>query len=74
LFAFFLHWAAENNCCTASNSVADPWHFGSGSGTTDQCHLLMDPDADPDPSVFIIDLQDANKKQIFLKKIFAYFF
>jgi hypothetical protein len=22
----------------------------------------MDPDADPDPSIFIIDLQDANKK------------
>jgi hypothetical protein len=27
-----------------------------------------DPAADPDPSVFIIDLQDANKKQIFFKK------
>jgi hypothetical protein len=23
-----------------------------------------DPDADPDPSIFIIDLQDANKKLI----------
>jgi hypothetical protein len=23
----------------------------------------MDPDADPDPSIFIIDLQNANKKQ-----------
>jgi hypothetical protein len=22
----------------------------------------MDPDADPDPAIFIIDLQDANKK------------
>jgi hypothetical protein len=22
----------------------------------------VDPDADPDPSIFIIDLQDANKK------------
>jgi hypothetical protein len=33
----------------------------------------MDPedqDADSDPSIFIIDLQDANKKQI-LKKIFC---
>jgi hypothetical protein len=32
----------------------------------------MDPDsdADPDPSIFIIDLQDANKKRIFLKKFF----
>jgi hypothetical protein len=31
----------------------------------------MDPDADPDPSIFIIDLQDANKKQIFLTKFFC---
>jgi hypothetical protein len=35
----------------------------------------MDPDleADPDPSIFIIDLQDANKKQnkkVFLHKTF----
>jgi hypothetical protein len=32
----------------------------------------MDPDpyADPDPSIFIIDLQDANKKQIIFKKFF----
>jgi hypothetical protein len=27
----------------------------------------MDPDADPDPFIFIIDLQDANKKLIFLE-------
>jgi hypothetical protein len=33
----------------------------------------MDPVADPDPSIFIIDLQDANKKLI-LKKISAYHF
>jgi ribosomal protein L23 len=31
----------------------------------------MDPD--PNPSIFIIDLQDANKKQI-KKKISAYYF
>ncbi len=24
----------------------------------------MDPDADPDPAIFVIDLQDANKKLI----------
>jgi hypothetical protein len=30
----------------------------------------MDPDADPDPSIFIIDLQDANQKVIFLTKFF----
>jgi hypothetical protein len=29
----------------------------------------MDPDgdADPDPAIFVIDLQEANKKQIFYK-------
>jgi hypothetical protein len=39
-------------------SVADPWNFG------------VDPDADPYPAIFIIDLQEANKKLIFLKKFF----
>jgi hypothetical protein len=34
----------------------------------------MDPDADPDPSIFIIDLQDANKKIIFEKGFPAYYF
>jgi hypothetical protein len=29
-----------------------------------------DPNADPDPSIFIIDLQDANKK-LFKKKFFC---
>ncbi len=36
---------------------------GSGSGSADPCLCLMDPD--PDSSIFIIDLQDANKKRIF---------
>jgi hypothetical protein len=31
----------------------------------------MDPDADPDPSILIIDLQDANKKRIVLKSFSA---
>jgi hypothetical protein len=30
----------------------------------------LDPDADPDPPIFIIDLQDANKKLI-KKKFFS---
>jgi len=29
----------------------------------------MDPD--PDPAIFVIDLQDVNKKQIFNKKFFC---
>ncbi len=32
---------------------------GSGSGSADQCLWLMDPD--PDPAIFVIHLQDANK-------------
>jgi hypothetical protein len=40
------------------SSVADLWHFG-----VDQCLWLMDADADP--FIFIIDLQDANQKIIF---------
>jgi hypothetical protein len=33
----------------------------------------MDPDADPDPSIFILDLQDANKKHYFLKVLLYHF-
>jgi hypothetical protein len=32
------------------------------------CLCLMDPDLDPDHDIFVIDLQDANKKLI--KKVF----
>jgi hypothetical protein len=41
-------------------SVADPWHFGVDP---DPCLWLTDTDSDP--SIFFIDLQDANKKLIF---------
>ncbi len=36
----------------------------------------MDPDSDPDPdpAIFVIDLHNANKKQNFLKSVFAYYF
>jgi hypothetical protein len=33
----------------------------------------LDPDADPDPSIFIIELQDANKKLILKKSFPAYY-
>jgi hypothetical protein len=33
-----------------------------------------DQDADPDPVIFVIDLQDANKKQICQKTFSAYYF
>jgi hypothetical protein len=37
--------------------------FWCGSGSADPCLLLMDPD----PGIFVIDLQAANKKLIFNK-------
>ncbi len=47
--------------------------FWCGSGSADLCLWLVDPDSDPDPAFFVIDLQDANKKLIFNKfnKIFC---
>ncbi len=36
-----------------------------GSGSADPCLSLMDPD--PDPAIFVTDLQDANKKLFFSK-------
>ena len=35
----------------------------SGSGSADPCLWLMDPDSDPVPSIFIIDLQDASRNK-----------
>jgi hypothetical protein len=32
------------------------------------------PDADLDPAIFVIDLQDANKKLIFKKSFSVYYF
>ncbi len=31
----------------------------------------MNPDSDPDPAIFVIDLQDDNKKTNFLKTFFC---
>jgi hypothetical protein len=33
-----------------------------------------DPDADSDPAIFVIDLQDANKKLFFKISFSAYFY
>ncbi len=32
------------------------------------------PDADPDPAIFVNNLQDVNNKKIFFSKFFAYYF
>ncbi len=46
--------------------------FWCGSGSADPCLWLMDPDSDP--SIFIIDLQDANKNKFKKKSFSAYYF
>ncbi len=45
---------------------------GSWSGSSDPCFWLMDPD--PDPAIFVIDLQDVSKKLIFNTIFSAYYF
>jgi hypothetical protein len=51
-------------------SVADPCYFGTD---LDPCLWLMvpGPDSDPDPAIFVTDLQDANKKLNFLNQFFC---
>ncbi len=45
------------NCLQCSRSMT--FLCGSGSGSANPCLWIMDPD--PDPAIFVIDLQDANK-------------
>jgi hypothetical protein len=46
--------------------------FCCGPGSTDPC--LMHPDPAPGPVIFVIDLQDANKKQFFFFKFSVFYF
>ncbi len=59
---------------TASKQCSGSMTFwgGTGSGSTDPCLRLMDPDSDP--AIFVIDLQDASKKLIFNKIFPASYF
>ncbi len=50
------------------NQCSGSMTFWSGSGSTDPCLWLMI--VDPDPAFFVIDLQDANKKQFFVYTFF----
>ncbi len=51
------------------SSVPDPWHFGVDPDLDPRIHAsnlwIRIRIPDPDPAVFVIDLQDANKKLIF---------
>jgi hypothetical protein len=51
-------WPLFTSWYQCSGSVT----FWYASGVADLCLRLMDPD--PEPAIFIIDLQDANKKLI----------
>ncbi len=60
-----LQWVhCQYQCC---GSMA--FWGGSGSESADPCRWLMDPD--PDPAIFVIDLQDASKKLIFWHNFFC---
>jgi hypothetical protein len=48
-----LPYVKQKDLSIRLNSVADPWHFGT------------DPDSAPEPAIFVINLQDANKKLFF---------
>ncbi len=70
----------KKQCCRSmtfwcGSGSGDPclWLMDPGSGSGEPCLWPMDPDpdTDPDPSIFIIDLQDANKKLI-KKKVFPH--
>ncbi len=56
---FDLFLCPVEHCCGSMT-------FWCGSGSADPCLWLMDPDP---PSIFVINLQDANKKLIKTKKI-----
>ncbi len=47
-------------------SVADPWRFDLDPDLDPWIHFSDCPDQDP--AIFVIELQDANKKLIFVKK------
>ncbi len=61
-----------------SSSVADPWHFGVDPDPDPRIHAsdwwIRIRILDPDPAIFVIDLQDASKKTIFLHNFSAYYF
>jgi hypothetical protein len=54
----------QKQCC---GSMTFWCESRSGSGSADPCLSLIDPDPDsvPDPDIFLIDLQDTNKKLFF---------
>ncbi len=60
-------------CCGQCCGSMTFWG-GSGSGSADPRLWLMDPDSDPDPAIFVIDLQDARKKQFFNTNFSTYYF
>jgi hypothetical protein len=55
-----------NQCCGSKT-----FWYGSGSVSSDPCLCLMDPDSDPDPAIFVIDLQYANRKLIIFLNFFC---
>ncbi len=53
--------ATINHVCSDSNTMRSYQRIRIRGS------MLLDPDLDPDPALFVIDLQDANKKLFFYK-------
>ncbi len=51
--------STQTTCAQCYGSMK--FWYGSRSGSADPYLWLIDPDADPDPSIFVSDLQDINK-------------
>ncbi len=54
---------ANLSICSKKAKIASPIVYSS---IADPCYFCVDPDADLDPSIFVTDLQDANKTIVFL--------
>jgi hypothetical protein len=63
------YWAKKQLLRVCIKQCCGSMTFWCGSGSADPCISLMDPDpdSDPYPAIFTIDLQDANKKLIYKK-------
>jgi hypothetical protein len=55
------------------SSLFPPVIFWYWSRSADLCLWLVDPDRDRDPAIFVLDLQDANKKPFSLAFQFFFF-
>jgi hypothetical protein len=67
-------WFSPHSCLQYCGSMTFWGGSRSGTGSADPCLWLKDPDSDPDPAIFVIDLPKMPTKNKFLNSFFAYYF